>query len=352
MERRLGGRAVAWGLRAELELAARAELGHRPGQAVLVDNPAEALGQTRRQGQHVGVGGIGHHLFQVGAHTAHRQGVGRQRGTHAAVAVAFALLAGTCPGQLHGAGHRRAATIHRARYAAGDRLAEGDEVRLELPGAGTAARTCGDGVGLVDDQQRAVTTGQLAQLLVEAGLRQDHADVGHRRLAEHGGHVFAGQRPLQGLEVVERHRAAELGEVVGLAEQAGAMHGAAVAAANQSVVDRAVVATVEYQHHLTTGDRTRPAQDEAVGVGGGGRYLPERQAEALRQQLACDDGILPRKHGGQAVRALLGERPGDRRRRMAEHAAGIAQAEVHVGVAVHIMETRAVGTRHEQRTGC
>ena len=197
-----------------------------------------------------------------------------------------------------------------------------------------------------------MTTGQLAQLLVEAGLRQDHADVGHRRLAEHGGHVFAGQRPLQGLEVVERHRAAELGEVVGLAEQAGAMHGAAVAAANQGVVDRAVVATVEYQHHLATGDRTRPAQDEAVGVGGGGRYLPERQAEALRQQLACDDGILPRKHGGQAVRALLGERPGDRRRRMAEHAAGIAQAEVHVGVAVHIMETRAVGTRHEQRTGC
>lgn len=130
-------------------------------------------------------------------------------------------------------------------------------------------------------------------------MRQDHADVGHRRLAEHGGHVFAGQRPLQGLEVVERHRAAELGEVVGLAEQAGAMHGAAVAAANQGVVDRAVVATVEYQHHLATGDRTRPAQDEAVGVGGGGRYLPERQAEALRQQLACDDGILP---GSMVVR--------------------------------------------------
>ena len=40
-------------------------------------------------------------------------------------------------------------------------------------------------------------------------------------------------------------------------------------------------------------------RDEAVGVGSGGRYLPERQAEALRQQLACDDGILP---GSMVVR--------------------------------------------------
>ncbi|MNF62030.1 hypothetical protein D3C84_436990 [compost metagenome] len=336
---------------AELEFAARAQFCNRPVQAVLVDKSAQALGQACGQRQHVGVGGLGHYRLQVGAHAVHGQGVGREGGAHAAVAMAMAVFAGMASGALHGLGHFRAAAIDRAGHAAGDGLAEGDEVRRQVPAAGAAAGAGGDGVGLVDDQQAAVLAGQFAQALHVAGLGQDHADIGHRRLAEHRGDVALGQGRFQRGEVVEGHRAAVAGQVVGLADQPGAVHGAAFAATHHDVVHRAVVAAIEYQQHLAPGNGAGPAHYEAVGVGGGGRYLPVGQAETFGQQLAGDHGVFAGKHGGQAVGALFGDGAGDGLGGVAEHAAGVAQAEVHVLVAVHVMETRAFGVVHEQRAG-
>ncbi|MNE30468.1 hypothetical protein D3C80_1239850 [compost metagenome] len=218
-----------------------------------------------------------------------------------------------------------------------------------MPGASAAAGAGGQGVGLVDDQQGADLAGQLAQARHEARLRQDHADVGQRRLAEHRGHVAGGQRRLQRGQVVERHHAAVLGQVARLADQPRTVHGVAVAGAHHGLVDGAVVAAIEHQDHLAPGDRPRPAQDEAVGVGGGGRHLPERQAEALGQALAADHRILTGQHGGQAAPGLLAQGRGNRRRRVAEHAAGIAQAEVDVLAAVDVDEARALGALDEQR---
>jgi hypothetical protein len=99
------------------------------------------------------------------------------------------------------------------------------------------------------------------------------------------------------------------------------------------------------------GDRPRPAQHEPVGVGRGRRHLPERQLEALGQQLADNGGVGARQHGGQAALGLAAHHLGDRLGRMAEHGAGIAQAEVVVGVAVDIDQRGAVGLAHEQRKG-
>ena len=204
-------------------------------------------------------------------------------------------------------------------------------------------------MGFVDDQQAAVLARQLAALLHEARIGQHHADVGHRRLAEQGADVALSQCGFQRCDVVERNGAAVLGQVVGLADQTGAVHGLAIAFAHHHVVDSAVVAAVEHQQGLALGDGARPAQHVAVGIGGGGGHLPVGQAEALGQQLATDHGVLAGQHGGQAIVRLLGEGASDRVGRVAEHGAGVAQAEVDVLMTVHVEETRTLGAFDEQR---
>ena len=153
VERGLGLGAGLRRLRAELEFTARTQFGHRPLELVFADQAAEAIGQALGQRQHVVVGGLGHHLFQVGAHAVHGQGVGRQGGAHAAVTVAVVAGTGAFARGLHGVGHRCAATEDAARYAAGNRLADHEEVRLQVPQLGAAAHAGGDGVGFIDDQQ-------------------------------------------------------------------------------------------------------------------------------------------------------------------------------------------------------
>ena len=347
----LGLGAGAWRNRAELEFTARAQLGHRPLQLVLGDQATEAVGQALGQRQHVVVGGLGHHLLQVGAHAVHGQGVGRKRRAHAAVAMAMAVFLSLLARGEHLLGHLGAAAEDAAGNAAGDRLADHEEVRVEVPQLGATTDIGGDGVGLVDDQERTVLAGQLAAFLHEARVGQDHADIGHGRLAQQGADVALGQRRFQRLDVVERDGAAVFGQVVGLADQAGAVHGLAVAAAHHHVVHGAVVAAVEHQQGLAPGHRAGPAQHVAVGVGGGGGDLPERQAEARGQQFAADHGVFARQHGGQAVVGLLGDGLGDRVRRVAKHGAGVAQAEVDVLVAVDVIKAGALGALDEQRAG-
>ena len=49
--------------------------------------------------------------------------------------------------------------VGRGRHAAADGLADDEEVGLEAPRGGRAAGADADGVGLVDDQHRAVLRG-------------------------------------------------------------------------------------------------------------------------------------------------------------------------------------------------
>jgi hypothetical protein len=92
-------------------------------------------------------------------------------------------------------------------------------------------------------------------------------------------------------------------------------------------------------------------QHETVGIGRRGRHLPKGQAEAVRQQLADGDRILGRQHIGQALVGMLAQGRDHGRWGMAEHGAGIAQAEIGIGIAVHIPDPRARSMLGEDRIG-
>ena len=88
-------------------------------------------------------------------------------------------------------------TVGRAGNSAADRLAEDEEIRVEIFGAGVAAGTGADGVRFVDDEQRAVLAREFSQCLMVAGIGMHDADVGQGRLGEHAGDVAMGQRLFQ-----------------------------------------------------------------------------------------------------------------------------------------------------------
>ena len=86
---------------------------------------------------------------------------------------------------------------------------------VEAPPPGQPAGTDHLRVRLVVGQQRAGTPGQLAQAVVEAVVRHQQPDVvGERRLGDHHRDLAAGERALEGLEVVERHHERACGDVV------------------------------------------------------------------------------------------------------------------------------------------
>ena len=78
--------------------------------------------------------------------------------------------------------------------SASDRFAEYEEVRIQLFGACVAAGAGADGVGLVDDEQRAVLARDLAQCVMVAGLGMHDADVGHGRFSQNAGDVAVSER--------------------------------------------------------------------------------------------------------------------------------------------------------------
>jgi hypothetical protein len=99
--------------------------------------------------------------------------------------------------------HLGADAVGADRHAAGDRLADRDEVRAQVPRGGAAARPGADRVRLVGDEQRAGAVARRPQAMVEAGLGPHDADVRQRRLGEHARDPLVGEEPLDRLEVVE-----------------------------------------------------------------------------------------------------------------------------------------------------
>ena len=78
--------------------------------------------------------------------------------------------------------------------------------------------------------------------------------------------------------------------------------------ADDGLVDGAVVAPVVHHDLRAVREGTRPADDEAVGVGGGQRELPVRKPEAPRHFPADPGGILGGQHQGDASGRLRGDR--------------------------------------------
>ena len=99
------------------------------------------------------------------------------------------------------------------RHAAGDRLADRQEVGLEPVRRGVAARAGAERVGLVDQQQGPGRPGQVAQGVVEAGLGQDDSDVGEGGLGQDARDLLLAEDPLERLGVVELDRSRGLGRI-------------------------------------------------------------------------------------------------------------------------------------------
>ena len=87
--------------------------------------------------------------------------------------------------------HDVGATTHRAtRQAAADRLGQSHDIGHRAEPLGGAPRRDGDaGLHLVEDGDRPVAVGDVDHALQIARLRQHKADVHHRRLHDHPGHL-------------------------------------------------------------------------------------------------------------------------------------------------------------------
>ncbi len=229
--------------------------------------------------------------------------------------------------------------VGTARDAATDRLADDDDVGLEVPGLGGPAPADGERVGLVDHQEGPVAVRQLAQALEEAGLREDDADVGQGRLGEDRGDVTVGELTLDRRQVVPRRGAGGEVERDGGSDVAGPRLGLAVRPRQrEGLVDRAVVAVGEDEDLRLPGREAGQPHRPPVRVGRGEREAPQRHTEAPRQLGADPLGVLRRQHRRDAPE--LSHPPGDgldgRPGRVARHGPGVAQREVDVRVAVDV----------------
>ena len=97
------------------------------------------------------------------------------------------------------------------------------------------------------------------------------------------------------------------------------------------------------------GDLARQADGETIGIGGGQSELPVGQSEALLQFFGDENRIFGGQHQRDAALHLLFDGFDGGEGRMPGHGAGVAQAEVDVAVAVHVVEVRALGFADEGR---
>ena len=295
---------------------------------------------------HDGIVGSCHYRGQIGAQCGHRHRVGGEGG--ADPAVPWRLVAQR---RFVAASDSLGHPPHCGRHSARDRLAANPQVRLKSVDAGVAAIAGRDGVGFVDQQQRAGVAGQPAERIVETVVGQDHRRICHHRLGDDARNVARRERVLERGKVVELDNCSARREVAMLTEQAGAGLRSSLVELDHAFVDGAVIAAVEHQDLGPPGDRARDPQGEAVCIGRRQRNLPHRQPEGLAEQLPDYRRVFGREHVGKAARCLLGHRRDHRRAGMAEHRAGVAKAEVGIVMPVDIGQAATLAAIDEQRKG-
>ena len=118
---------------------------------------------------------------------------------------------------------------------------------------------------------------------------------------------------------------------------------------DERLVDGPVVAPVVHQDLGPAGDLAGEPDREPVGVGGGERELPDRQAEAARELLGAGDRVLGGQHERRALAHLVADRLGGRGRRVPGHRAGVAEAQVDVLDSVDVGEAGAGRLGDEDR---
>ena len=245
------------------------------------------------------------HLEHGRLRRRHREGVAEERaadGDHVGALAVGSLRLRQDLGDL--VGHAPGAE----RHSAGDRLAAGHEVGLEVPQRGQAARPDDLRVRLVEGQQRpglarepragprgSPASGRIRpKLLVSAGS------------VEHEGHLVALEGPSQRVGVVEGHDDRLLDDAPGQAPLLG--HEVAVGVElDECLVEVAVVVAVEHEHLLAPGHDAGDADRLGVGLRRRQRVLPLRQAVAAAELLGDDDRVFGRA-GGTGCRAPCARR--------------------------------------------
>ncbi|OQA43269.1 MAG: hypothetical protein BWY52_01922 [Chloroflexi bacterium ADurb.Bin325] len=206
---------------------------------------------------------------------------------------------------------------------------------------------------LVEDQQRAVGPGQLAQAGQEAGLRRHDAHVARHRLDDHRGDLprVPGEQLRRGWQVVEgrdqRIRGHGRGHAGGIGQAQGRHAGAG---AHQQHVGVAVVAALELDDLVPPGERARQPQRAHGGLRA--RVDEAQQLHAGHEALDQPGQLELQRAGRAEARTLRGraaQRGGHTRVRMAEDQRPPREDVIQEAVAVHVVEIGPFPARDEQR---
>ena len=100
--------------------------------------------------------------------------------------------------------------------------------------------------------------------------------------------------------------------IIGLADQSGARHRAAIDKTHEGFIHRAVITAVEDKDLAAACDGAGHAQCIAVGIGRAGRDLPKPQPEAGGEQHADFSSLRRRQHVSEADARLRRDGTGDR----------------------------------------
>jgi hypothetical protein len=171
----------------------------------------------------------------------------------------------------------------------------------------------------------------------------DDADVRQRRLGQDTGDVAGRELALQRLDVVPLDHPRRLLEWNRRSDIAFTGDHRPTVERGERLVDGAVVAPVEDEDLRPCRELPREPDREPIRIRGGERELPARQSEATSELFADPEGILTGQHERDTTCGLLGHRPHGWCRGVSGHRRCVAEAEVHVLVAVHVTETSAVG---------
>ena len=205
---------------------------------------------------------------------------------------------------------------------------------------------------LIDDEERAISCGQVTQTVQKAGLGQHDSDVGERRFGEDRGNVAVRQLRLDATQVVELRNARGHVQRHRRSGVAAPRHCLAVRSGDcEGLVHRTVITVGEGEDLRPSGDQPREPDRPAIGVGCRQRERPQRQSEAAAELTTNPLGVGGGQHrrGAAELFETLGNGVDHGLRTVPSHATGIAEREVNVLESVHIHDPIARGALEVER---
>ena len=237
--------------------------------------------------------------------------------------------------------HRHA--VDRCGHPACDRLADHEHVGVKAPCPRAPARTRTDRVGLVDHQQNTVAPCDLAHPFQVALIGKNDPNVGQSGLHQHTRDVAVGQCSVQRFRIIERDNAGRGRGVEGRPECTGTRHHVSpVVEHRERLVDRPVVAPVHHGDLRAARDCAGETQHETVRIRCRHGELPLGHPEPPSEFVGDPDCVSTRQHRGDPTPRPVVDGFGNSRQRVTGHGPRVAEAQVHVLMAIHIREPRAV----------